>query len=367
MDFKDQVKQLADRVAKMKDKILTEEATKNAFIMPFIQCLGYDVFNPLEVVPEFIADIGIKKGEKVDYAILKDDKPIILFECKHWSADLNPHNSQLFRYFHTTTAKFGILTNGIVYRFYTDLVEANKMDEKPFFEFRIDDIKDIQIEKLKEFHKGYFNLDSIINTASELKFMSELRNIIVKEISEPSDEFTRYFAKTVSPTNVTPKVLELFRGLLKRSFQQYINDAINERLKSAMATDQQKQELIDKEDEMATATTSVDENKIQTTADELEAFYIVRAILCVKYNVNRIVHRDQQSYFGVLLDDNNRKPICRLHYNGKKKYISFFDTGKEEKIEIQTNNQIYEFASRLIKGADIYENVKTNNQTKETV
>jgi len=352
MDFKDQVKQLSDRVAKMKDKILTEEATKNAFIMPFINCLGYDVFNPLEVVPEFVADIGIKKGEKVDYAILKDNSPIILVECKHWSADLDPHNSQLFRYFHTTSAKFGILTNGIVFRFYTDLVEPNKMDEKPFFEFRIDNMKDVQIEKLKEFHKSYFNLDSIINTASELKFMSELRNLIVKEISEPTDEFTRYFAKSVYPSIVTPKVLEQFRGLVKRSFQQYINDAISERLKSALATDQQKAEEIEK-DELTTA--PLEENKIQTTAEEMEGFYIVRAIVCAKVKVARVAHRDQQSYFGILLDDNNRKPICRLHYNGKKKYVSFFDTGKEEKIEIESSSQLYEYASRLIAIVESYD------------
>ncbi|HEX8313385.1 MAG TPA: type I restriction endonuclease [Flavisolibacter sp.] len=357
MDFKDQIKQLGDRVAKMKDKISTEEATKNAFIMPFIQCLGYDVFNPLEVVPEFVADIGIKKGEKVDYAILKDDKPIILIECKHWSAALDPHNSQLFRYFHTTESKFGILTNGIAFRFYTDLVQPNKMDEKPFFEFRIDDIKESQTEKLKEFHKSYFNLDSIITTASELKFMSELRNTIIKEISEPSDEFTRFFAKNVYSSIVTPKVLEQFRGLVKRSFHQYINDTINERLKSALATDQQKQEEV----ERVEALTVTEENKVQTTAEEMEGFYIVRAICCVKVKVTRIVHRDQQSYFGILLDDNNRKPIARLHYNGKKKAISFFDTEKEEKVEIENSNQLYEFASRLIKTIERYENVASSN------
>lgn len=345
MDFKDQIKQLGDRVSKMKEKIQTEEATKNAFIMPFIQVLGYDVFNPMEVVPEFIADIGIKKGEKVDYAILKEDQPIMLVECKHWSSDLNPHNSQLFRYFHTTHARFGILTNGIIYRFYTDLEEANKMDEKPFFEFKIDDIKENQIEKLKEFHKSYFNLESIINTASELKYMSALRNLIIKEISEPSDEFTKFFTKTVYQSIVTQKVLEQFRGLVKRTFSQYINDAINERLKSALATDQQKQEEIAKEE---TISTDGDEAKIQTTAEEMEAFYIVRAILCAKVNVTRIVHRDQQSYFGILLDNNNRKPICRLHFNSKKKYVSFFDNGKEEKVEIESNNQLYEYTSRLI-------------------
>jgi predicted type IV restriction endonuclease len=361
MDFKDQIKQLGDRVAKMKDKILTEEATKNAFIMPFIQCLGYDIFNPLEVVPEFIADIGIKKGEKVDYAILKEEQPIILIECKHWSADLDPHNSQLFRYFHTTAAKFGILTNGIVYRFYTDLIEANKMDEKPFFEFRIDDIKEAHVEKLKEFHKSYFNLESIINTASELKYMSELRNLIVKEISEPSDEFTRYFAKAVYPSIVMPKVLELFRGLVKRSFHQYINDAINERLKSALATDQQKAAEVEKEE----LTNATEETKVQTTADEMEGFYIIRAIVCSKVKVGRITHRDQQSYFGILLDDNNRKPICRLHYNGKKKYVSFFDTGKEEKVELQNNSQLYEYASRLVSVVNQYEKLTAPPQMLE--
>ncbi len=354
MDFTTQIKQLGERVAKMRANILTEEATKNAFIMPFIQCLGYDIFNPMEVVPEFIADIGIKKGEKVDYAILKDDKPIILIECKHWSADLDPHNSQLFRYFNTTCAKFGILTNGIMFRFYTDLVAANKMDEKPFFEFKIDDIKDSQIEKLKEFHKDFFNLDGIMNSATELKFLSELRTMIVKEISDPSDDFTKHFARAINPSIITPKVLELFRGLVKKSFNQYINDAINERLKSALATEQQKSEQIHKEE------LSTDENKVQTTPEEMEAFYIVRAILCAKVKVSRVVDRDQQSYFGILLDDNNRKPICRLHFKSKKKSITFFDVGKEERVEIESNNNLYDFSSRLINIVDQYEKKSTS-------
>ena len=129
MDFKDQIKQLSDRVVKLKENIQTEEATKTAFIMPMIQALGYDVFDPTEVVPEYTCDIGIKKGEKIDYAIHKDGQPIILIECKHWKEDLSSHNGQLFRYFHVSNARFGILTNGIIYRFYTDLVEKNKMDE----------------------------------------------------------------------------------------------------------------------------------------------------------------------------------------------------------------------------------------------
>jgi hypothetical protein len=343
MDFKDQVKLLADRVSKMKDNIQTEEATKNALIMPFIQTMGYDVFNPLEVVPEFVADIGIKKGEKVDYAIIKDGNPIILIECKHWSADLDPHNSQLFRYFHTTRAKFGILTNGIMFRFYTDLVENNKMDEKPFFEFRIDDMKEAQVEKLKEFTKSNFNLESINNTASELKYMSELRNLIIKDVSDPSEDFTKYFAKSVYPSVVTAKVLEMFKSLVKRSFHQYINDTINERLKTALATEQQKVEQIAKEELTSNIT---EETRVVTTAEEMDAFYIIRAILCSKVNVSRINVRDNQSYCGVLLDDNNRKPVCRLYFNGKKKQIGFFDNDKEEKLNLDEVNQIYEHTSR---------------------
>ena len=116
MDIKDQIKQLADRVNNLKTQIQTEEATKNAFIMPFIQILGYDVFNPLEVVPEYITDIGTKKGEKIDYAIFRDGSPTIIIECKNWSENLNLHDGQLLRYFHVSKANFGILTNGVVYR-----------------------------------------------------------------------------------------------------------------------------------------------------------------------------------------------------------------------------------------------------------
>jgi hypothetical protein len=161
MDFADTFKLLADRVNRLRDNIQTEEATKNALIMPFIQTLGYDVFNPLEVVPEYITDVGIKKGEKIDYAIFKDGHPAILIECKHWRENLDLHDGQLLRYFHVSKAKFGILTNGIVYRFYTDLEDPNKMDEKPFLQFDITALKDAHIEELKKFHKSYYNPEQI--------------------------------------------------------------------------------------------------------------------------------------------------------------------------------------------------------------
>ncbi len=347
MDFKDEIKQFGDRVEKLKPQINTEEATKNAFIMPFIKALGYDVFNPLEVVPEFIADIGIKKGEKVDYAIIKDGEPVILVECKHWGESLDPHNSQLFRYFHTTKAKFGLLSNGIVYRFYTDLIEPNKMDDKPFFEFNVTDIKDNQIEELKKFHKSYFDIGNIQNSASELKYMNELKAILNIEFQTPTEGFVRYFAKQVYQGMLTAKLLEQFTSLTKRSIQQYINDLITERLKSALKKENDTDEQHAQQDAAIAAAASTD-SKIETTQEEIEAYLIVKTILRQKTPPGRIVYRDAQSYFAILLDDNNRKTICRLYLNGSKRYIGTFDEQKKEtRNEISSVDDIFLYADIL--------------------
>ena len=359
MDFKDEIKQFGDRVEKLKAQINTEEATKNAFIMPFIKALGYDVFNPLEVVPEFIADIGIKKGEKVDYAVVKDGEPSILVECKHWSENLDPHNSQLFRYFHTTKAKFGILSNGIVFRFYTDLVEKNKMDEKPFLEFNVTDIKDNQIEELKKFHKSYFDVDNIVNTASELKYMNELKAFINTEFQNPTEGFVKHFARQTYPGVLTAKIMEQFTALTKKSIQQYINDLITERLKSALKKENDDEKTTLELEAIATADNNLGESKVDTTADELEGFMIVKTILRQKIASSRIAFRDAQSYFAILLDDNNRKTICRLYLNGGKKYFAFIDDQKKEvKNEIMTLDDIFNFAELLHKIVAAYDGEK---------
>ena len=359
MDFKDEIKQFGDRVEKLKAQINTEEATKNAFIMPFIKALGYDVFNPLEVVPEFIADIGIKKGEKVDYAVMKDGEPSILVECKHWSENLDPHNSQLFRYFHTTKAKFGILSNGIVFRFYTDLVEKNKMDEKPFLEFNVTDIKDNQIEELKKFHKSYFDVDNIVNTASELKYMNKLKAFINTEFQNPTEGFVKHFARQTYPGVLTAKIMEQFTSLTKKSIQQYINDLITERLKSALKKENDDEKNTLELETIAGADNNLGESKVDTTSDELEGFMIVKTILRQKIASSRIAYRDAQSYFAILLDDNNRKTICRLYLNGGKKYFAFIDDQKKEvKNEIITLDDIFNFAELLHKIVAAYDGEK---------
>ena len=362
MDFKDKIKLLAERVAKLKDQIKTEEATKNAFIMPFISELGYDVFNPMEVTPELVADIGIKQGEKIDYAILKDGDPIILIECKWNGAPLNVNNaSQLFRYFHTTKAKFSILTNGIEYRFYTDLVEANKMDEKPFFVFDITDIKDNQIEELKKFHKNYYDFENIVSTANELKYTNELKTLIHNEIANPGPDFVKHFARQIYSGTITAKVLDQFTNFTRKSFTQYINDLINDRLRSALSKETESQ----KETE-AVPETPPPTDSIVTTAEELEAFYIVRAILRAQIDGNRVHHRDALSYFAILLDDNNRKSICRLYLTNTRKQVGIFDEQKKEtKYELKTLGDIYLYADQLLNTVAVLDKQKKVAEVKE--
>lgn len=344
MDFIDVIKALGEKVSRLKDNILTEEATKNAFVMPFIAALGYDVFNPLEVIPEFIADLGIKKGEKVDYCIQKDGQAILIVECKHWKEGLDVHNSQLHRYFHVTSTRFGLLTNGIVYRFYTDLVEPNKMDDKPFWEFNITDMSEATVSELKKFHKVAFDVDQILSSASELKYTREIKQLFATELRDPSPDFVRLFAKQVAPGKLTEKVMEQFNAIVKKSTQQLINDMINDRLKSALA----KEEDVQIQEE-PTPVTEAPKGGTEFTEIEREAFHMVKSILRQQVEVGRIAHRDTTTYLNILLDDNKNKTVCRLWLNGAKLYISFLDENKKDvKTELSKLDDIYKHADQLL-------------------
>lgn len=359
MDFIDQIKALASRIPKQIDVIRTEEATKNAFIMPFIAALGYNVFDPSEVVPEFTADVGLKKGEKVDYAIQKEGKSIILFECKHHGANLDiEHASQLYRYFHVTEAKIGVLTNGIIYKFFTDLDETNKMDSKPFLELNMLDLKDVAIDELKRFTKTAFSIDEIVTAASELKYTREVKKILAEEFLKPSDDFVKYFASRVHEGKVTQKILEKYAEFTKRALHQFVNDKINDRLKQAMSAESP-ESISPAVASVVDAIANVEDGgleKIITTEEELEAYHIIKAILREVIEPKRVALRDNQSYAGILLDDNNRKPICRLRFNNANKSIGIFNADKtEEKIPIQDLNQIFGLADKLKLVVKVYE------------
>jgi hypothetical protein len=356
MELKTKLEQLHQRVDNLKEQIQTEEATKNAFIMPFIQILGYDIFNPIEVIPEFVCDIGTKKGEKVDYMIMKDGEPILVIECKHWKENADAHNSQLHRYYHVSKARFGILTNGIIYNFYTDLEKPNIMDEKPFLTINLDDLKDSSIKVLEKFTKTSYDLESILDSAESLKYIKAIRKEFEAEIDNPSDEFIKLLVNRFFDRPLTANRLSIFREYTKRALTSSINESISSRLKSALSINENIHSEKEKDSEILDSIDENSESKVVTTEDEIEGFQIVKAILREVISADRIAPRDTQSYFGVLLDDNNRKPLCRLHLNGGKKYIELFHNGKDagEKVLINSLDDIYNYKVELQKTVDNY-------------
>ncbi|WNM26183.1 type I restriction enzyme HsdR N-terminal domain-containing protein [Demequina capsici] len=352
MEFEDRLAALASKVRDQKDAIQTEEATKNAFVMPFIATiLGYDVFNPLEVVPEFNADVGTKRNEKVDYAILRERDVQLLIECKRSSGALTiEHASQLFRYFSVTNARIAVLTNGQVYNFYTDLDVPNRMDDRPFLVLDLLDIDPTLIPELKKLSKDVFDIDSVINAAEELKYVGSLKRAISAEFKSPSEQFVRLLTSQVYDGRFTQEVRGQFTALVSKALRQFTSEQVNDRLKTALGASYTAPtpSATDVPEATVESAPVVEEDltrdpDIETTLEELEGFQIVKAIACAEVKPQRVVHRDAKSYFAVLLDDNNRKPIARLWFNSKKqKYLGLLDADKNEtRVPIDSLEDIY--------------------------
>jgi hypothetical protein len=269
---------------------------------------------------------------------------------------LNLHNTQLKKYFVSSKAKFGVLTNGIIYRFYTDLIKPNIMDEKPFLEVNMLDLKEYQIEELKKFHKSYFEIGNILSSASELKYMGELKSIITKEFSDPTNEFVKYLGKQVYDGVFTPKIMEQFTVLVKRSIASYINELIAERLNAAIKNDDIHTNSVSDESVQEKQIEETNDSKIVTTAEEIEAFYIIKSILRNFVSADRVTYRDAQTYFAVFLDDNNRKTVCRLYLDSPtNKRIVFLDENKNEiSNKIDSIDCIYKYDKELKEAAERY-------------
>lgn len=346
-DFDDKVRDLAARIPGQLEHIRTEEACKSALVMPFINALGYNVFDPREVTPELVADVGTKKGEKVDYAILRDGKPIMLFECKGCDCNLdNAHASQLYRYFSVTDARFGILTNGIVYRFFSDLDAANKMDGKPFFEVNLLTLDDVVIGELAKFSKAAFDVSAILATASQMKYMKEIKRVLASEMQEPSEELVRFFLSRVYEGRATTAVRGQFSDLVRRSLQEFVSERVRDRLKSALAGETG---LATPMPAPAPDAQAEGEEQDLPTEDELQAWLVVKAILSEIIDPRRITMRDQKSYCAILFDDNNRRPICRLHFNARsKKHVGLFDENRNEtRVSVNDVHDIFRHAAHL--------------------
>jgi hypothetical protein len=345
MDIKEKIYSLSERTEKIIEQIKTEEGTKQSLILPFFQILGYDVFNPLEFCPEFDADYGIKKGEKVDYAILIDGEPVILVEAKSCNDNLDKHGSQLFRYFNSSKARFGVLTNGVKYRFFTDLDETNKMDKKPFFEVDLLNLNDTQISYLKNFEKDSLDVTSILSTAEELKYSNLIKDFLKQQLTSPSEDFTNYVLSHIYEGRKTATVVEKFLPIIKRAYTQLINETLSTKFAETLKGDSK---LNDNTLQEKTATDiDLNINKIITTSEELEGFAIIKSILRKIIDPNDITYKDTETYFGILYKNNTRKWICRLYLGTKKSIIIPTDDKGQERFYIETLNDIYSYEEQL--------------------
>lgn len=360
MDFIDQVKQLSQRVEKIKNSIPTEEATKMSLIIPFFQMLGYDVFNPEEFLPEFTADVGIKKGEKVDYAVIVNGEPCILIEAKWCGEALEKHDSQLFRYFGTTPAKFAILTNGIVYKFYTDLDEANRMDLTPFLEVDLLNLKENLVAEMKKFCKGSFNPNDMVSSASELKYSKAIKEYFAEQLKTPTDDFVRYFLGKVYDGVKTQSVIDRYAAIVKKALNDFIIERVNEKITSALTSSNESKEIIEEVQPEEPKT------KINTTSEEIEAYYIIKSILADSFDPKRICYKDTENYFSVVLDGMITHWVCRLYLGGSNKFVIIPNVNKEhKKFSINDINDLYEYRNILAESASRFEKNKTRSVIME--
>lgn len=345
MEFINELKNFSERISHLRENITTEEATKTSTVLPFFQLLGYDVFNPLEFVPEYTADTGTKKGEKVDYAIMQNNEPIMIIEVKPINSDLNTkHLNQLFRYFTVTKARFGVLTNGIVYKFYSDLDEPNKMDMAPFLEINLLDIKEDSVNELSKFKKSNFDIKGILSSASELKYISLIKNAIAEQFKTPSDQFVKsLLTKDIYSGVKTQSVVDKFREIAVVAINEYINDLINEKIKNAIS-----QQIPAKEPDILSDVVEYD-----FLSEELETLDYVRNML--NLSQNDVVYKKTSRYAYMHIPGSSNKWICRVAIRSNNK---LFTLHKFEKLNFETE-YFYDEVELLEQLHDIVKKVYT--------
>ena len=353
MDTRGILSEISKRASDEAGRLQTEEATKNGLIMPFIQnVLGFDVFNPGQVQPEFTADHADKQGEKVDYALMQNDSPAILVECKKLTDSLDSRRTkQLGRYFHYTTAKVGILTNGVVYQFYTDLKETNKMDSEPFLTIDIRSVDDKAIRHLSYFNRNSFDPAKAREQAVRLSQIAGIKAFIVRQYQNPDDDFVRMAGRQVHQGTLRQPMVRYYE-MVKVAFQEFLNDRLSEAMEQAMRNLNKQPE----QDEEDSAETEGTERGIGASIEEVEGYELVKAIVSSHVAPERVHIRDRKGYCSVMLDDSQRKLICRLYFNNpQNKSIAIMDKERtEQRYEIESVNDIDQYADLLIAAAQSY-------------
>lgn len=339
MDLGSRLADLQERVVAYREMLLTEEAAKTALVLPFLGALGYDIFDPTEIVPEYVADIGAKRGEKVDYAIRQQGRVVLLVECKPAAVALDPtHAGQLSRYFSVTEARLAILTNGIDYQFFADLDQRNRMDDRPFFSFSLAALRPHDIRTIEKFAKPLLNVHRILAEAAQMKLQTQVRHAVERELAEPSPELVSLIARRVHPGKLTPSLRQHYAPIVGATVAAVVRDRVTQRLSSALGAAPAGDPFL----------------ALQAPAlagpsdDELWGFRIVQAIAARIVDPRRVVLREAKRYCAVLLDDNNRRTLARLHFRGRgARHVGTLVGQDETRVEIADLTDIFRLADRI--------------------
>lgn len=353
MTFEDEIKEFAKEIPSKLEHIDSEETTKIALITPFLRLMGYDTTNPAEVRAEYTADVGTKQGEKVDFAILEENHPIIFIECKPAMNELSMDNiNQLYRYFSVTDIQIGILTNGVNYKFFTTGDDNNRMDDKPFLDVDMLKLNKKDIKELEKFAKPNFDVDEVVSRADNLKYRNLVKKTLLSEFENPTDEFIKAIGKQVYDGILTQNIKEKFGTIITVAIAEIINERVNKTLNDAVASNEEEQEDNNSvEEEVA-----IDDGII-TTSLEKEAYLIVKSITSEILDPERVAIRDRKHYCNILFDDNQRYPIVRLYFNNVDHLrVEFYDEitltsngGKKgEKVDIKQVPDLYNYKKRIL-------------------
>ena len=380
MALEDEIKALAERIPGIRPMLDDEAKTKQYLILPLIRALGYDDTNPAEVVPEYTADYGRREGWKVDYAILSDDNLRAVIECKQVSNQLGTtEDAQLGRYFpnvpFAAETKIAILTNGVVYKFFTDQIQPNKMDEKPFWTINLESLRNNDLLQLRNFTKDNFNAGNAVASASKFRHITGMKIALARQLTEPEDGFVEWMVRQAGQTydrRVTSSRREEIRDLARAAFHEFIKDHVNDAVDDTLLEIRERAAqgiapITEEQDALLQADSGDDvgdighaDDKIITTEQELQAFDVVKGIAQEVVAAERVFMRDYRNYSAIMLDDNRRRPLCRLRLYGRQMQIGLFDGSRvgghlvEQQHNIESLNDIYNHAGQIRETARRY-------------
>lgn len=313
--FKQRVLAHTEHIKKVSEFCTTEETTKQALILPLLDILGFSAFDPTKVRAEHIADFpGAKAGERVDYALFSNWLPVMFIEAKACSQNLNNHCPQLSRYYNATPeVAISAITNGREWRFFTDLVNKNIMDDKPFLTLHLDKPTDDAAEQLLRFHHDQFQPDALRALAEESIYLSAFRDTIGEILKECDTDFVRYVAGRANiQRTFTARFLEQMQPIVKQALAHSVSALVATSLNKAPDPTPEPVILAEVQDPDAPIVDPVNP-KIVTTASERKLFDIITDLLPGE----DLQGRDTESYYAVLYQGKTNRWLVR--YWGDKK------------------------------------------------